>query len=94
MNKYDPLREFLRRQDRAELDLSFEDVEQIIGRVLPPSADSARWWANVRSASVPHVQRRAWHEAGYEAFPRVDRERVVFRKRWPMTFRTDELAGR
>jgi len=34
MNKYDPLREFLRRQDCAELDLSFEDVEEIIGRRL------------------------------------------------------------
>jgi hypothetical protein len=81
MNKYDPLREFLRRQDRAELDLSFEDVEAIIGRVLPPSADSPRWWSNVRHAAMPHVQRRAWHDAGYRAFPRVGQERVVFRRR-------------
>jgi len=91
MNKYDPLREFLRRQDCSELDLSFEDVEEIIGRVLPPSADSAGWWANVHGASMPHVQRRAWHDAGYEAFPRVDRERVVFRKRRPVTFHTGKL---
>jgi len=84
MNKYDPLRDYLRRLGRQEVALSFTDVEDIIGRVLPPSADRAQWWANIRHAAEPHVQGRAWHEAGYDAFPMVGSERVVFRRRVPV----------
>lgn len=67
MAKYDPLRKRLRRSDAPELVLSFDDIEQIIGDMLPKSAALAAWWGNETSADTRHVQCRAWLDAGYEA---------------------------
>lgn len=60
--KYYPLHEYLRplRQDEP-ITLSFDQIEGIIGAVLPPSARISRsWWAN---SNTPQGQ--AWLEAGW-----------------------------
>lgn len=69
MSKYDPLREFLEKQSRPLIRMSFEQIERIIGEDLPPSARHHRaWWSNNQSNSV---MTRAWREAGFKS-ERVD----------------------
>lgn len=65
-SKYAPLGEYLQgipgREDRIRL--SFEEIENIIGDDLPPSAYQHRtWWAN---DTVGHVQSRHWLDSGWK----------------------------
>jgi DNA-binding XRE family transcriptional regulator len=75
--KYDPLFEYLKEQpDSGLLELSFAEIEQILGEELPASAKVTRaWWANSKS-----TQSKAWQEAGW-LVDNVDFENglVVFR---------------
>jgi DNA-binding XRE family transcriptional regulator len=61
-SKYYPLFEYLQQQpDTVPLELSFAEIEQVIGQALPATALATRaWWANSRAA-----QARAWQEAGW-----------------------------
>ena len=63
--KYAPLTEFLRRQTRAVVQMSFTEIEQVIGAKLPASATQHRaWWSNNPSNNV---MTEAWKEAGFES---------------------------
>lgn len=79
MAKYSALGDFLRKQSRNEVPLTFEGVEKIVGSKLPASARLYRaWWSNNAHNSVIT---REWLEAGFES-EQVDMEkhRLVFRK--------------
>ena len=78
MAKYDPLSRYLRRQTLAEIEMSFAAIECLLGAMLPKSADSPQWWANVSDPNTSHVQREAWRAAGYDALLIVGRDRVRF----------------
>ena len=80
MGKYDPLGKHLRRQRVAELELSFPEIERLLGAMLPNSAARPQWWANVSDPHTTHVQRNAWREAGFDAFLILGRDRVRFRR--------------
>ena len=80
MGKYDPLRDYLRRQRANELELSFADIERKLGAMLPNSAALPQWWANVTDTNTSHVQREAWRAAGYDAFLILGKDRVRFRR--------------
>jgi hypothetical protein len=76
--RYHPLAAWLGDRPLAdyEAELSFSQIEELIGRRLPPSARLHQaWWAN----SDSHSQARAWLEAGWtvSSFD-LDREQVVF----------------
>ncbi|MEE2566833.1 DUF7662 domain-containing protein [Hyphobacterium marinum] len=77
--KYEPLERFLADQSRDAVPMTFDEIEKILGKALPPSARTHRpWWGN-RGAS--HVHERAWLEAGYRAENiDMERERLVFRR--------------
>lgn len=77
LRKYQALHAHLvRRAGRAEL-LSFEDIEEIIGKELPQSAVKHRsFWANDNQDHHSHA--RAWMGAGYRV-AYVDREEKVVR---------------
>jgi hypothetical protein len=83
MSKYNPLRIFLENTPSAvsEMTLSFQQVESILGFVLPPSARRHRaWWGNPGSPRYhPHAQ--AWLAAGWKV-DTVDQqaEWVLFRR--------------
>ena len=79
MGKYDPLRDHLRQQSAAEFTLSFREIEKILAGELPTSALRPQWWANELSPNTSHVQRRAWVEAGCDAFLHAGRK-VRFKK--------------
>ena len=79
MGKYTPFSDFLRQQEAAEVRLTFEQIEAIIGAKLPPSSKQYRaWWSN-----NPHnsVLTKVWLDAGFQT-ENVDmkRRRLVFRK--------------
>ena len=80
MAKYDTLKAYLARQSSEEMELSFAELERIIGDDLPASASRPQWWANEINPDTSHVQCRSWRNAGYDAFL-LPKERVLFRRR-------------
>jgi hypothetical protein len=79
--KYDPLERYLTRRAGTEIELSFPDIERIIGTMLPNSASRPQWWANETDPASRHVQSRAWRNAGYDANLAAGRDRVRFTRR-------------
>jgi hypothetical protein len=80
MGKYDPLEGHLRRQTADEVDMSFIDIERIVGAMLPAAASRPGWWANQSGPPRTHVQCSAWLNCGFHAHPYEGRDRVVFRR--------------
>jgi hypothetical protein len=80
VNVYDPLRDYLRAQKRAEFVLSFEQIEEIIDAALPRAAHRASWWETERSPQEKMPQREACLEAGYIATRQADGKSVKFKK--------------
>jgi hypothetical protein len=80
VNVYDPLRDYLRAQKRAEFVLSFEQIEEIIDAALPRAAHRASWWETLRSPQEKMPQREACLEAGYLATRQADGKSVKFKK--------------
>lgn len=57
MRKYRPLGDYLVKQHEVTVSLTFQQIEQILGFALPPSAYGHRaWWAN----SLSHPQAGSW----------------------------------
>ncbi|MGA0545795.1 DUF7662 domain-containing protein [Brevundimonas sp. VNH65] len=77
MPKYAPLAAFLRRQKRAEVDLTFRDIERIVGGILPKAAAVEGWWSADPAGPVM-PQHIAFAEAGFVAEPRIRAETVRF----------------
>jgi len=65
-NKYLPLDEWFRNQPHTpeQIDLTFDQVEEILGAPLPASATRLKtWWTNVRPKIQSH--RTAWLNHGW-----------------------------
>ena len=73
MSKYDALGDYLRsRIGRHRVQLTFQEIKQIIGGSLPPSARKRReWWGN-EAGPTTHTQSHAWMENGWHV-SEVDR---------------------
>ena len=80
MSKYNPLRDYLRQQTSPRLELSFVEIEAILGRRLPPSAYARQWWISGRNSQQTTVWQRAWQSAGYDASLVLGADRVQFRR--------------
>lgn len=52
MAKYAPLTSYLRRQNRAEVTLTFRDIERIVSGILPKAATTERWWRPESGATI------------------------------------------
>lgn len=79
MAKYSALGDYLKRQHRETVPLTFSEIERITGAKLPPSARKHRpWWSN-----NPHnsVMTKVWLEAGF-ASEQVDMQsrKLIFRR--------------
>jgi hypothetical protein len=77
MGRYDQLNEYLKSAARIEINMSFSDIEKILGFELPSSAYTYNaWWAN-----GGHSQASSWIDAGYKV-SRIDvpRKTVTFCK--------------
>jgi len=80
MSKYAPLTDYLFNiaADCDEIEMTFTEIEQILGTELPITAKSDRtWWANTQRSN--HAKR--WLKVGWKIF-RVDfkNEIIVFRR--------------
>jgi len=65
MGKYEPLTEHLRRLDRDRIEMTFAQIQDVIGTKLPSSAKLYRaWWSNNPSNSVMTT---AWRDAGFRS---------------------------
>ena len=82
--KYRGLYAYLRKLDGQEWEVSFSEIETILGFPLPPSARRhATWWANHREG-LDHSQAVAWSEAGWDTTKvSLQTETLCFRKRPP-----------
>lgn len=79
MSKYGALGEYLRRQQREVVPMTFAQIEKVTGAKLPPSALKHRpWWSNNPQNSV---MTKVWLEAGFES-EQVDMSsrKLVFRR--------------
>lgn len=76
---YDALAGFLAAQESGIVRLGFSEIEQIMGRKLPPSARRHQaWWSNTVNG---HSHARAWLSAGWQtSLPKLEEERVTFEK--------------
>lgn len=80
MGKYDRLADHLRKKKLARYEMSFADVERVLGAMLPNGARRPEWWANESSPESRHVQCRAWLSTGYKAYLQPTRDRVRFER--------------
>jgi hypothetical protein len=93
MGKYDPLRRYLEGQDADVIEVTFSQLESILGFPLPRSAhDHQAWWANETHGSHSHA--RSWQEAGWETRgvnPSVGK--VRFQRRKNTALRPRSVSG-
>lgn len=80
MGKYDPLRDYLKRQRTDEFELTYAEIERTLLAFLPKSAQRPQWWSNVVDPAQTAVQREAWRNAGFDAFLIAGKDRVRFRR--------------
>ena len=83
MAKYDPLHNHLKQARTSRVEMSFADIERIVGDKLPESAWKHRpWWSNGGGPQGPMVQAVAWLTAGF-AVEWVDQDvgKVAFERK-------------
>ena len=73
MAKYDPLLEHLCRTRDGPVEMTFDEIDRLVGGLPASAATRPAWWANeALPGSSRHVQARAWLDAGREV-EHVDR---------------------
>ncbi|OCW58130.1 DUF7662 domain-containing protein [Hoeflea olei] len=78
MGKYEPLREFLASQTRDQIQMSFAEIEAVLGEPLPASKRFPAWWSN---NTMNNVMTKEWLAAGFQS-EQVDiaGEKLTFRR--------------
>ena len=78
MGRYEPLRSFLEGQSAERVQVTFREIEQILGGELPNSKRYPAWWSNNPSNNP---MTKVWLEAGFLT-EQVDvaGERLTFRR--------------
>lgn len=82
MSVYEPLQSYLANSKEASVEMSYEDIERLLGRPLPRTAygdNKRQWWANTET----HSQALAWLRAGRKAKLDVNRQKVAFVREQP-----------
>ena len=83
MSVYSPLQQRLANAAQDSVTMSFEEIERVLGRKLPPSAYDEQikrqWWANTDT----HSQARAWLGVGRKARLDAVRNHVTFVRETP-----------
>jgi|SRR5580704_2183269 hypothetical protein len=92
MSKYSPLGDYLKRQRRDVVPMTFAEIEKITGAKLPASSQYRAWWSNNDFNSV---LTKIWLEAGFKS-EQVDMStgKLVFRRvREPKDPKAVQSAG-
>jgi hypothetical protein len=93
MGKYEPLGQFLKKQKRNQIKMSFAEIEKVIGTKLPKSKTSRAFWSNNPDNNV---MTKEWIEAGFETQDvDVKHSELVFSKKTatPMKSSEDKWKG-
>jgi hypothetical protein len=80
MAKYDPLSRYLSRQKTGAFELSFSEMERLIGALLPKAASSPEWWSGHALAQERAVHLAAWRSHGLHASLLRGQDRVRFER--------------
>jgi len=80
MFKYDPLRKYLQTLTGTEITLTFQEIEEIIGVSMEPSARTYfRSWDNTGGSSA--VRQNSWLDAGWKTvMVDMENEKVKFQR--------------
>ena len=78
MSKYGALGDYLKRQHRDLVPMTFAEIEKVTRRKLPASARYRAWWSNNDFNSV---LTKVWRDAGFKS-ERVDmkKRKLIFRR--------------
>jgi len=63
VSKYAPLGDFLRKQRRDVVPMSFSEIERVVGSKLPKSQRYPAWWSN---NPWNNVMTQVWLDAGFQ----------------------------
>lgn len=75
---YKPLAEYLQKQTGPQVTLTFQQIEQILGRKLPASArDHTAFWSN-SYGSTTHTWATLWMQVGWKAKPKLRAQQILF----------------
>jgi hypothetical protein len=78
MTKYEPLTTYLNLCKKHKVKLTYNEIEDVLGFDLPPSAMKYKaWWNN---NDKRHSHSVSWCEAGYKTTDIILGESVVFIK--------------
>jgi RecB family endonuclease NucS len=77
MSKYDRLTVELETREEAQVILTFDELDSIVGSLPASARQYPEWWTN-NAGSQPHA--RAWLNAGRRASPDFESSRAVFTK--------------
>jgi len=72
MAKYDPLFRHLVSADAGPIDMTFDEIERLVGALPASALKYSAWWSNHQLEGA-HVQATAWLNAGREV-ETVDRQ--------------------
>ena len=77
-NKYKPLAEYLFRNGAKKIELTYKEIENILGFTLPSTAYNypQSFWANTET----HSYSSAWLKVGYRARTNIADKKVIFEK--------------
>lgn len=78
MKKFDLLADHLRSQTLGTFELTFAQIEALIGSKLPKSAYRPQYWANTTAASGPVAS--ALKNVNYDSFLVAGSKKVQFRR--------------
>ena len=79
MSKYSALRRQLENAAGPSVEMTFGEVDDIVGGLPASARRHSAWWSNEREGS--HVQAHAWMDAGWRAESvNLTAERVRFTK--------------
>ncbi len=82
MSKYDPLGEYLEKENQDSITLTFLQIEDIVEFSLPKYLRKyVAGWYGTAEGSPTHVQKAVWQAAGYQVENvNLSKEIVTFRK--------------
>jgi hypothetical protein len=78
MGKYTPLKEYLLKQGKDLVPMTFAEIERVLNASLPASKRYPAWWSN---NAFNNTMTSEWLAAGYQTEAvNVDSEKLVFKK--------------
>ncbi|MCL2630142.1 MAG: hypothetical protein FWD49_01295 [Firmicutes bacterium] len=82
MSKYQPLGQYLEKSGKEKIELSFSEIERILGfRLIDSLRKHQIAWYGASEKSPTHVWKKVWCSYGYQVDTvSLDDERVVFYK--------------